>query len=295
MAPFGTSGDFFDAIGLNWSDSTPGLPADQLEGLNGRLQLEDPAGKHTLLLFNDPLKSVTEQRSSCGTTLVHQAASDGVEYPFVWGAFEGDLGTVLSENYGCGLADITRSQPGDIEVRLKITDDAGAAWDARPSYTCVGGKAVAVVHTAAGDFDPNPGLSARVSKLAGKHVTVECSPSDSAWQHFFRDENNLAGEAPGGVTLVGSSTAYLPKWECYSLLHVRSVSTVYLAQSILGIAHEVEHMRGVADERKAECAALATVPHVLKQWGVTDDATVTKLEATAAKRHRLFYPHWAPC
>jgi hypothetical protein len=134
--------------------------------------------------------------------------------------------------------------------------------------------ALSLVSAAAADvpvpagFAPSARLSAPASFVAGKPASVYCAATMAAYEAA----DLAAFGSPGGgaaYTYVGESRSFLSTWVCSYLnrwLAGRPVTRYHLAAALVVLTHEAELERGVADESLADCAGLAVMPKVVRQW-----------------------------
>lgn len=230
---------------LAWADPRAlGDPA-QLQRINATIQLVPPTGGVAALVFY-----TGNSRFSCPGSQSLEASPIGPAIPVQWlvaGSGVGILG------YGCGYATVAMSA-ANITSRFLVTSFAGHFSDALPAFVCVAGQARPQLDVPAVGFKQDSAIGALASVVARKKVTVYCADTIEHFDNAF--------DVPGsGTTIPGASTTYLQPFEC-RWLHSKSLAS--LARGAITLAHEGEHMRGVADERTAECAAVADLPRLAK-------------------------------
>jgi hypothetical protein len=116
-------------------------------------------------------------------------------------------------------------------------------------------------------FRDTPRLEAAASWVAGKPVHVWCATSQSVWATAAA--NGGLTDTAGFVMQVGGSDEYLSTRTCAALnayLNRRGVDEYDLARRLLVLAHESEHLHGIADESEADCAALRAMPTMIRRW-----------------------------
>lgn len=135
--------------------------------------------------------------------------------------------------------------------------------------------------------------SVRLEPIAGTvvpGVSVYCPRTEAVWR---TEVGNRFPEAPwnrvGGFYETGAGgpdELYLSPWGCRALegwLRGKNTPTLrYLAVYGLTFVHELMHLRGIAGERDADCAALKALPGVLRtHFKVRSAATMRRVMAYA--------------
>jgi hypothetical protein len=139
----------------------------------------------------------------------------------------------------------------------------------------------ATVGPARAGNQPHPTLDAVASEVAGRPVTVRCENSEGEWTATVAAIAGSPPRAGGYVHGVDSTVVYLAPSECLPLHHALSAdykrAGIYpLTSSLLTLAHEAVHLRGITDEGVAECTALPLVPELaVKYFGVPRSVTQT--------------------
>jgi hypothetical protein len=269
-----------EGVSINWgSDEEIGLP-DRVREMYGVFGATTPAGDRAAISFQ-----VGSPRERCPTLKIREQSAIGLAYPIIWRVFASSDVDLKRGSWGCGYARVvsTRSStPTTFSVTLLLTDVFGSDWDARPSVDCLGGIAIAAVKIPAKSFSVDAKISQRVAFIAKKHVEVHCSVTNEAWDEF-ENSNFAIGSPPSGATLVGSADAYLPKFYCDPLR--KGLKAHGFASAVLALTHEAEHMRGLADENAAECAAWKAFPSVVRQWGKPSKKLMKQLMIEGQGRH----------
>lgn len=101
-------------------------------------------------------------------------------------------------------------------------------------------------------------LTPRAQAISGGVGQVACPTNWTVWLALQREHGANAGNK--GMTVYAEQTAYLPPDTCATLegwLRGKSPrDNQTLAENIETFIHEAMHLRGVIDEREAECTAL---------------------------------------
>lgn len=141
-------------------------------------------------------------------------------------------------------------------------------------------------------FRDSARLTQRAKALSGNEAAViYCARTYSAWRakiaEWFGPE---VGSGARGLTVYSENAAYIEPASCASLegwLRGKSVSTWSVGQGVLTLAHEANHLRGIVDERTAECSALRALPTTLRQhFGVKKVKTLREMLAGAKSLNR---------
>jgi hypothetical protein len=147
--------------------------------------------------------------------------------------------------------------------------------------------------TATSHIDPK--LSRIARDLAHHRVEVRCW-SRSDWSRLIREEttytlNHIDGGAIAFAPILGSRDNLSPKvcGPLEALAYRRSLprdpaGELALAQSLVALAHEPQHSRGIAVEAQAECYAIQLMRSVAEQLGAPPDY--------ASTLQRLFWMHY---
>jgi hypothetical protein len=163
-------------------------------------------------------------------------------------------------------AETVRTQDVSVLARANAEVEQGTALLARADDLVPPGER-RPLPVVAGRSDASriePTLSRLVTELAGKSAEVRCW-SRADWRRLLVEERAVSGGSIDDLTIgfanVRGTRANLSPEVCANL-----VSVVYerarprdprdvlaLAASVVTIAHEAQHMRGVADEAVAEC------------------------------------------
>jgi hypothetical protein len=119
----------------------------------------------------------------------------------------------------------------------------------------------------------DPKLSQVATGIAGDPVEVRCwSPAD--WRRLMRERAAYYGEPVTfvyGYASVDQRRMHLPGFFCELLLEAgdRAVPRTLRAQAAETFAHELEHLRGVASEARAECYGYQTLASGARALGVS--------------------------
>jgi hypothetical protein len=135
----------------------------------------------------------------------------------------------------------------------------GAVWfvDSRTGWDSLDGetKAVAVAR-----------FSAEASRIAEKQVSIRCDEA--------RDYVGTVQHADG-VAVVGGDLAILTPEICHDLYRLafeRETTGSRTGRALAVLAHELWHLRGVADEGTTECYALQSGVELGRRLGLSEDA-----------------------
>lgn len=156
----------------------------------------------------------------------------------------------------------------------------------------------ALVVTVVSGFAPNDALALRMQPLAGKPITVYCPATQADWSNYVTSRGGPVG-ALGHTPVVGGSETYLSYSVCQALVKResgKSMTLAALAQPILLLTHETEHMRGIEGEHDADCAALAVLPQTARAFGIRNAKKIKRLVALARAIHAgQTLPYGGPC
>jgi hypothetical protein len=115
-------------------------------------------------------------------------------------------------------------------------------------------------------FTANARLSAAASYVAGKPVVSYCARTQD---EFDAADWGLGGDGTVGYAYVGGTQEFLSPSVCLYLTKWQAKEKVarrYLAFALLTLAHEAEHLAGVADESIADCKALFAMPKLIARY-----------------------------
>lgn len=141
-------------------------------------------------------------------------------------------------------------------------------------------------------FRESSRLTVRARALSGNEATVVyCARTYSDWrakvEEWFGPE---VGSGARGLTVYSENAAYIEPASCVSLeswLRGKKVSIWSVGQGSLTLAHEANHLRGIVDERTAECSALRDLPATLRRhFGVKATKTLREMIAGAKSLNR---------
>lgn len=132
------------------------------------------------------------------------------------------------------------------------------------------GAPVAYADGAPQGFVANPMISTAGSFVAGKSVTDWCGTNVVAFEAAAQSATgaDLGGWIDGWAQPNGDA-AYLHPDVCSTLTRWnagRRVDPDKLAEALLTVAHESEHLAGVTDESVADCKALASLPAMINRF-----------------------------
>jgi hypothetical protein len=127
-----------------------------------------------------------------------------------------------------------------------------------------------------------PNLSGVATAVAGRLVEVRCW-SDDGWRRLMRERALYYGEPATflfGYAAIDERRIQLPGFFCDLLVHIADpdVPRLLRAQAAETFAHELEHVRGVASEQRAECYSYQTMGGIVQALGAS------KREARALAR-----------
>lgn len=132
--------------------------------------------------------------------------------------------------------------------------------------------AVAASNTSAAStgFWANAKLAPAAASVAGKKVSVNCFTTRAAFVAFVAASDNPVADVQGFVPVTGGTVMYLSPETCAYLdawLNGKKVANLYgVAGSMLTLAHEAEHLKGLADETDTDCAALRALPRMVTKF-----------------------------
>ena len=129
--------------------------------------------------------------------------------------------------------------------------------------------------------NPHFKLDSIASTFAGKPVTVHCEMDSEAWDAMVQQASlgQRRGSSVGGFAYPGTTRLYLSPQNCGALLRTFQDGYIHaglrpLADGLMTLLHEAEHLRGTVDEGETDCAALRAFRGYLDDVGVP--ATVVK-------------------
>ncbi len=147
-------------------------------------------------------------------------------------------------------------------------------------------------------FVSHPELASRAAVIAGKPVNVYCATSDTEWR-AYEATLSTPGDYRGNTPVIGGTETALRPAVCGPLLKKirgQSVPIGSFSISLFTLAHESEHMKGIADEHQADCAALADIPKIAPLFGIHKKATLATVMWFANLQHRTGLPAYSyPC
>ncbi len=148
---------------------------------------------------------------------------------------------------------------------------AAARWEATASASVPPAK-------------PRTTLDRIASRIAGKPVHVRCGG---------RHQWNAVGEGVLGYAVVGSTLTTLAPRVCERLAEMQAgakpADLVMSAAALVTVAHESQHLRGVANEALAECYGMQHAPAVASTLGI--DRAYARL---ALQAYWAVYPNRPP-
>lgn len=172
------------------------------------------------------------------------------------------------------------------------------ALDLAPSYNRGVLALVSVVASVAAAFTAAPQLAQRMQPIAGKEIAVYCASSSEVWRVYLAAMHAVP-DAAALTPAVGGTETFLSERTCDTLerrVAGRSMSLRRLGVDLFTLAHEVEHLRGVADEHAADCAALQDMPGVARAFGIRDATKIARLLRFLRLYHALSPPPYGgPC
>jgi hypothetical protein len=127
-------------------------------------------------------------------------------------------------------------------------------------------------------------LSRVASRLGRRRAEVRCwSPAD--WSTLLRELD--AGGDVTAYTTIDERRVHAPSSTCRALhLTGRAPANVGRAAALASLAHELEHLRGVDDEARAECYSYQHLAAVAEALGA--------MQAEAQQLSRLAWRHLYP-
>lgn len=140
-------------------------------------------------------------------------------------------------------------------------------------------------------FRDTPKLTVRAERLASvPDVAVYCATSRVAWVAFVRErlrkpEWQTVTEL--GLTDIETREMYLAPNVCRTLhakLAGRRVVMRTFAYHLFVLTHEAMHARGIANEQRADCAALRRYSFAARQFSVRATTRVSAMRRTLAGR-----------
>lgn len=141
-------------------------------------------------------------------------------------------------------------------------------------------------------FRDSSRLTVRARALSGNDTAaVYCARTYSDWRAKVAEwfDPNV-GSGARGLTVYSENSAYIEPASCAALeawLRGKSVSLWSVGQGALTLAHEANHLRGIVDERTAECYALRDLPTTLRRhFGVKTTKTLREMLAGAKSLNR---------
>lgn len=183
-------------------------------------------------------------------------------------------GVVLSAVLAVELAVVTRHNAG---VPVPIYGHESGEGEARPLPTRAGSSGASHV---------DPRLSRIATRLGRGSAEVRCW-STADWDDLA-GQFGEAGEDVTAYTTIDSRRVHLP-WHTCSWLRAAPMRSFPLrgrAAALAAFAHELEHLRGVEQEAKAECYSFQHLAHLAASLG-TDLRDASELARFA---WREFYP-----
>ena len=108
----------------------------------------------------------------------------------------------------------------------------------------------------------HPTLDAVASEVAGKPVSVWCETHWSEWIHLG-DDFGEDWSFLDGFTVLSQPIIFISPSHCltlHAILDREDVGSFLAASSLLTLAHEAVHQRGIQNEGETDCTALPLVP-----------------------------------
>lgn len=128
-------------------------------------------------------------------------------------------------------------------------------------------------------------LTPIAAALAGKPVAVHCATTDAAWAALLKPYDYPADV--DAITIFSYDTSYLSPVTCRRLegwLRGKNAPTAaQLGIVVLSLTHEAMHLRGILDERGAECGAMARLRSVLRVHFKIRRETTMRVALSAAR------------
>lgn len=142
-------------------------------------------------------------------------------------------------------------------------------------------------------FRESARLIPRAQAISGNAAAVVyCARTYSAWEAKVREFHGPAAKAHlvRGMAAPTASEMYLSRPVCMALeswLRGKPASLWDVGVSAHTLGHETWHLRGVYDEKVAECSALRALPDILRQhFGVKKPETFRTMVAAAKTMNR---------
>jgi hypothetical protein len=147
-------------------------------------------------------------------------------------------------------------------------------------------------------FVSHPELAQRIQVVTAKRVHVYCAQSHDAWRGLM-SRLGWGGAVRAVASEGGGTIAYLSDSTCDVLVRKivsKPISLTELAIGLFVLTHEAEHLRGIVDEGRANCAALKDLARSARAFGVRKASNVEIVLHTADAMHaRLPPPYNTPC
>lgn len=172
--------------------------------------------------------------------------------------------------------------------------------------TLAGGTAIALViagsAAAAPDgFRESVRLTPIARSLSVPEAKVYCALTPASWRDAHPGNERWASiwSTTDGTTGVEDHIAYLAPWTCQPLELWKRGKVVKLAdvgKALLALGHESVHLRGILDERTAECTALKELRSVARtHFGIKAVKTWRQVWAGALASHAQALPEQRNC
>lgn len=174
----------------------------------------------------------------------------------------------------------------------------------RPQIDCLYDRGAVVITWPwlAGPLIRAPTLERPATIAAGKRVRVYCDRRSRHWSLVSQifGVTNTPLSYLGGLAAVGRAEMVLAPRICFTLFRARPhlhESTRVVADGLLALGHEAMHLRGIANERAADCGALRVLPKLATYFGYRPHSeALRQLIQAAAKAHRYAPPPYpGPC
>lgn len=165
--------------------------------------------------------------------------------------------------------------------------------------------AAAVLSAAAAAAPDGFRESARLTPIAQAlsvpDAKVYCALTPASWRDAHPDNERWAAiwSTRNGEVDVDARIAYLAPWTCQPLELWKRGKAVRLAdvgKAMLTLGHESAHLRGILDERSAECTALKELRSVAgAHFGIKSATTWRQVWAGALASHARALPEQRNC
>lgn len=192
-------------------------------------------------------------RRVCPSQLSLEQSPIGEAFPVQWAAG-------APAERGCGYVALANTN-GAVSAQFTATSVAGYFSDTLPGYVCNNGHAVVQGPSPApASFVLDPIASKAASAVAGKTVRIVCTRNLEDWDKAF--------DVPGGTAVVVGGTDAWIEGQCPSIDRASHSKPPARDSAALTVGELAEHMRGIASDNAAVCAAAKTLSTVAAALGV---------------------------